>query len=216
MEITKFAGLTAQDCGCCSIDIFSRPEATMTIETEKNSISSRREQDETKLIELAQAGDQNAFSTLYDQHFTKVYTRVSYMIPAEDVEDVTQEVFIAMIQSLKSFRGESKFSTWLRVITNRQIANYYRKNKRILKESDIEKQSNRLTSKIVLSEKSLNQIYLANGMQQLPEHYQEIILLRFADGLKFKQIAKQIDKTLDATKSLYRRAIEALRVNLEE
>lgn len=188
----------------------------MNVETENPSISSPREQEDIKLIELAQAGDQNAFNTLYDQHFMKVYNRVSYMVPTEDIEDVTQEVFIAMVQSLKSFRGESKFSTWLRVITNRQIANYYRKNKRILNESDIEQQSNLLTTKTMLSEHSINQIYLANGMQKLPEHYQEIILLRFADGLKFTQIAKQIDKTLDATKSLYRRAIEALRVTLEE
>ncbi|HKJ27816.1 MAG TPA: RNA polymerase sigma factor [Anaerolineales bacterium] len=172
--------------------------------------------DEGKIISLAQSGDKNAFSILYDSYYKKVYNRVSYMIPTEDVEDVTQEVFIAMVKSLKSFRGESKFSTWLRVITNRQIANYYRKHKRILKESDIEEQSNRLTAKTKLAASSLDHIYLVRGMKELPDHYQEVILLRFADGMKFKQIAKQIDKSLDATKSLYRRAIEALRINLEE
>ena len=188
----------------------------MIIETTNTSSSSPIEQEEKKLIKLAQEGDQEAFNVLYENHFDQVYKRVSYRVPTEDVEDVTQEIFIAMVKSLKSFRGDSKFSTWLRVITNRQIANYYRKNQRILEESDIENQANYLTSKTRLSENSLNQIFITNGMQNLPEHYQEIILLRFADGLKFKQIAIAIDKSLDATKSLYRRAIEALRINLEE
>jgi RNA polymerase sigma-70 factor (ECF subfamily) len=174
------------------------------------------EQDDEKLVSLAKIGDQYAFSMLYDNHFKKVYNRVSYLIPTEDVEDVTQEIFIAMMKSLNSFRGDSKFSTWLRVITNRQIANYYRKNKQILQESDIEQQSNEMKSKKILTERSLNHIYLTKGLRELPEHYQEIILLRFADGLKFKQVADHLNKTLDATKSLYRRAIEALRVNLGE
>lgn len=172
------------------------------------------EQNDETLVSQAIAGDQHAFSELYENHFKKVYNRVAYLIPAEDVEDVTQEVFIAMIKSLKSFRGESKFSTWLRVITNRQIANYYRKNKKMLNEHDIEPKSNTLKSNTVLAQDSLNNIYLTRGLMDLPEHYREVILLRFADELKFKHIATNIGKSLDATKSLYRRAIEALRLNL--
>lgn len=188
----------------------------MNQEHNNTNITTSTEIDEEKLISQALEGDQHAFNALYEKYFRKVYNRVSYTIPAEDVEDVTQEIFIAMVQSLKSFRGDSKFSTWLRVITNRQIANYYRKHKRILNESDIDQQANQLKAQTIQAESSLNHIYLVRGMNELPEHYQEIILLRFADGLKFNQIAKQIDKTLDATKSLYRRAIEALRMTLEE
>jgi len=182
----------------------------------RTATSQTPEQDDQKLVLQAKAGDQHAFSTLYDTYFKKVYNRVAYLIPAEDIEDVTQEVFIAMVQSLKTFRGDSKFSTWLRVITNRQIANYYRKNKAILTESDIEANSDSLKSKTMLADSSLNNIYLTRGLMELPEHYREILLMRFAEEMKFKHIAHSLGKSLDATKSLYRRAIETLRLNLGE
>jgi DNA-directed RNA polymerase specialized sigma24 family protein len=51
---------------------------------------------------------------------------------------------------------------------------------------------------------------LQQGMEELPENYQEIILLRFADGLTFAEIADSRGQSLEAAKSLYRRAIQAL------
>ena len=46
---------------------------------------------------------------------------------------------------------------------------------------------------------------------KLPDHYQEIIFSRFADGLTFAEIADQRQQSLEAVKSLYRRAIQALK-----
>jgi RNA polymerase sigma-70 factor (ECF subfamily) len=166
------------------------------------------------LVKLAVEGNQEAFNHLYDRYLSQVYRRVAYLIPTEDIDDVTQEVLIAMLQSLKSFRGESKFSTWLRVITNRQIANYYRKNKRILDENPLDPENLKLKSKQTLSETELTRIYIQQGMEKIPEHYQEVILLRFAEGLKFQEIADILGKNLDATKSLFRRAISATREQL--
>ena len=56
-----------------------------------------------------------------------MYKRVRFVIPEEDVEDITQEIFIAVMKSLKSFRYEARFSTWLRTLVNRQVADYYRR-----------------------------------------------------------------------------------------
>ena len=109
-------------------------------------------QPDQKLVRLAVEGNQEAFNHLYDRYFSQVYKRVAYLIPTEDVDDVTQEVLIAMLQSLKSFRGESKFSTWLRVITNRHIANYYRKNKKMLNENPLEGETLQIKSPQTLAE----------------------------------------------------------------
>ncbi|MBN2306085.1 MAG: sigma-70 family RNA polymerase sigma factor, partial [Anaerolineae bacterium] len=49
------------------------------------------------------------------------------------------------------------------------------------------------------------------ALNDLPEHYQDVILLRFADGLTFAEIAEQRGQSLEAVKSSYRRAIQALR-----
>ena len=79
------------------------------------------------LIEQFVQGDPKAFDSLYDRYVKVVYKRVRYVVPEMDVEDVTQEVFLAMLSSLSSFRGEAQFSTWLRTLTNNKVAEYYRK-----------------------------------------------------------------------------------------
>jgi RNA polymerase sigma-70 factor (ECF subfamily) len=79
------------------------------------------------LIKQFKDGNSHAFDELYQRHLPGVYKRVRYMVPEQDVEDTTQEVFIAALKSLSSFRGEAQFGTWLRTLTNHKIAEYYRK-----------------------------------------------------------------------------------------
>ena len=172
---------------------------------------------ENTLIQLAKQGDFDAFTTLYQRYLPNVYKRVKYVIPEQDVEDVTQEVFIAVMKSLHNFRGEALFSTWLRTLTNRKIAEYYRKRNRRGEQlqaplSDVEKSSQKsLHSRNSFEER----IALRNGLNKLPEKYREIILLRFAEGMQFNEIAVILDLSLEATKSLFRRAIAALRKKLD-
>jgi RNA polymerase sigma factor (sigma-70 family) len=54
-------------------------------------------------------------------------------------------------------------------------------------------------------------ILLQRGITSLSEAYQEVLLLRFADGLPFREISEHLGKSLDATKSLFRRALAALK-----
>src|SRR5512146_773962 len=100
--MTKFNSMAERD---------SRPIATQRIDTPTDE----------ELIRCAQAGDGAAFDVLYERYLDIVYRRVRCSIPETDVEDVTQEVFIAVIRSLKEFRGDSKFRTWLYTILSRKI-----------------------------------------------------------------------------------------------
>ncbi len=183
-----------------------------------NNFTNPNEVRDEELLRLILIGDQEAFSQLYVRHLTTVYKRVAYLIPENDVEDVTQEVFIAMMRSLKTFKGDSKFSTWLRVITNRQIANYYRKNNQTLKDSQLDQDDPSLPRKSTLKTRDTQdrRIYIQQSLMGVPDHYREIILLRFVDGLKFQEIAVLQGKSLDAVKSVFRRAIEAMRKELGE
>jgi RNA polymerase sigma-70 factor (ECF subfamily) len=72
------------------------------------------------VIARAQEGDTSAFRQLFARHRGDVARIVFRMLgPSADVEDVVQEVFLNVYRSLPSFRGESKFSTWLyRLATN--------------------------------------------------------------------------------------------------
>jgi RNA polymerase sigma-70 factor (ECF subfamily) len=183
-------------------------------------ITAKSEVEDEELIRLINLGDQEAFTQLYNRHLSPVFNRVAYLIPKNDVEDVTQEIFIAMIRSLKNFRGDSKFSTWLRVITNRQISNYYRKNQQRLQDGDLDQDDSwaqqKAVSKTVRRETQDQGIFVQQCLMGIPEHYREIVLLRFVDGMKFQEIADLQGRSLDAVKSTFRRAIEALQKGLGE
>lgn len=186
-----------------------------------NTITAMHEPTDEMLVQCAQQGDGTAFNALYDRYLDVVYRRVRYSIPETDVEDVTQEVFIAVVRSLKDFRGDSKFRTWLYTLMSRKIADYYRrrdpadfqvKNSLDDDETDAIAMIPDGTSYASID----NVILIQQALQELPARYQEVILLRFADDLPFLEIATRLDQSLEATKSLFRRAIAMLQQVLEE
>jgi RNA polymerase sigma-70 factor (ECF subfamily) len=72
------------------------------------------------LIRRAQPGDPRALRELFERHRGDV-ARIAFRVvgPSADLEDVVQESFVQLYRSLPSYRGDSKFSTWLyRVVTN--------------------------------------------------------------------------------------------------
>jgi RNA polymerase sigma-70 factor (ECF subfamily) len=188
------------------------------LQTHFDILPTNNQQSDQELVTLAQQGSMAAFTTLYERHLPSVSKRVCYLIPEQDIEDVTQEVFMAVMKSLKSFRGDAQFSTWLRTLTNRNIANYYRRRERTkdhlnleLNEMNIHSIPNPMTN----AAKTIDErVVLRQGLRALPEHYREVIVLRFAEGMRFNEIAEARGQSLEATKSLFRRALSALRTQL--
>jgi RNA polymerase sigma-70 factor (ECF subfamily) len=121
------------------------------------------------------------------------------------------------MNSLANFQHRSKFSTWFRTLIRRRIADYYRSRKPVVQfslEQDNPGSDHTPLEEILVEDKdevNLDDVILVRqALLQLPEHYREIILLRFVEGLKFKEIADCQDQSLEATKSLFRRAIASL------
>ncbi len=168
------------------------------------------------LIQQFKDGNPNAFNELYQRHLASVYRRVRFVIPESDVEDVTQEVFIAALKSLGTFRGEAQFGTWLRTLTNHKVAEYYRKRNRKQEAPQVPLNEALHHTEGNTPKMLEERLALRKAINQLPEQYQEIILLRFAEGLQFNEIAELNGQNLEATKSLFRRAMSALRTHLDE
>lgn len=72
------------------------------------------------LVEQATRGDRQAFTELYRRHVDATHQRLTHLVgPDPDREDLVQQVFLEVFRSIPSFRGESRFATWLyRVIVN--------------------------------------------------------------------------------------------------
>ena len=169
------------------------------------------------LIRQFKDGNSSVFNELYRRHLPAVYRRIRFVIPEEDVEDVTQEVFLAALKSLPSFRGEAQFGTWLRTLTNHKVAEYYRNRSRKQEPpqvplSDALNHIDGNASTAVMEER----IALRKALRQIPVQYREVIVLRFAEGLQFNEIAELTGKNLEAVKSLFRRAISSFPNNLAE
>lgn len=83
------------------------------------------------LIIALQQGDNEAFKKLIDEWQDMVYNTALGIIQNEDdADEITQEVFIQVFQSIRSFKGDAKISTWLYRITISKALDYLKKQQR--------------------------------------------------------------------------------------
>lgn len=86
--------------------------------TSRGNVASVTSEDPSSLLERCRAGDRGAFRELFQRHRTDVTRLVHRMLGrTADVEDAVQEVFLQVHRSLRDFRGDAKFSTWLHRVT---------------------------------------------------------------------------------------------------
>ena len=174
---------------------------------------------DAQLVSRAQAGNREAFLTLYSRYLNRVFNRVKARVPAQDVEDVVQEIFIAALRSLRGFEQHSQFSTWLYTIVNRKIADFYRKRQRTIGDDhlvSLDEIEHTVSAWEYGREQMDEHILLKRALDQLPEHYREVIFLRLIDQYPFAEIAEKRGQSIDAVKSLYRRAIHAIYEQLND
>ena len=80
-----------------------------------------------ELVLRIQGGDTQSFDILVKSYLPRTYRKVRKLVPAEDVEDVTQDIFLNLVRSIDNFQGRSAFATWFnRIIANR-VADYHRR-----------------------------------------------------------------------------------------
>src|SRR6266496_47429 len=86
---------------------------------------------EAQAIEGFQSGDKSCFELIYCAHKRRVYSLCLRMAgDRPTAEDLTQEAFLLVFRKLKTFRGDSAFSTWLHRITVNVVLMHIRHNKR--------------------------------------------------------------------------------------
>ena len=155
---------------------------------------------------MAQAGNRAAFEQLCDRNLPLVYNRLRAQLPPDDVEDVVQEVFLAAMKGIRRYRRRSSFRTWIAGIARHKVVDFYRNRGRRPQTVALDPAHDPPDEGDSWQEQALLRVVLA----ELPVHYQEVLLLRFAEGLPFAQVAAALDISLEAAKSRYRRAIATL------
>lgn len=158
------------------------------------------------LVKRAQAGNRTAFEVLCKRALPAIYNRLRALLPPEAVEDVSQEVCIAAIRGISRYKARSSFRTWISGIARHKVADYYRQRARRPETTPLDGELNDPAEHDNWQERTMVRIALG----RLPDHYQEVLLLRFAEGLPFSEVAQALDISLEAAKSRYRRAVTAV------
>jgi RNA polymerase sigma-70 factor (ECF subfamily) len=167
------------------------------------------------LAQMARSGNKAAFDTLCDRYLPVVYNRLRVKLPSEAVEDVAQQVFVGAMKGIGRYRERSSFRTWILSIARHKIADYYRSHSRRPEVVPLDTGNDREAGGSERRDAWEEQVLVRITLERLPEHYQEVLLLRFAEGMRFQKIAHTLDISLEAAKSRYRRAVAAIAREME-
>lgn len=171
-------------------------------------------------VARASAGDSEAFSFLYERNVSRIYNYIYYRIGSDaDAEDITSRVFYRAFGHINTYVDKGvPFSAWLYRIAHNLIANWHRDTHR-RKEVPLEDQIE-LPIKADHPERAMEKTQeveqLLQGIRRLSPDRQQLLILKFVEDLSNAEIADIMGKSEGAIKSLYHRALIALRVEMEK
>jgi len=170
------------------------------------------------MIAAILAGDTQLYHELIRPCERSVYVMaLSYVKNETDAEDVTQEAFVRAFRNLASFRGESKFSTWLISIVVNEARNRLRRQSIVRMESiDVPPdQDNALSPALLLDwreipselvERAEVRALLQRAIEGLPNIYREVFLLRGMEELSVNETAQALSISIPSVKVRLHRA----------
>lgn len=175
---------------------------------------------ESRLIKKAKSGNLEAFEQLILQYEKRIYNYCYRMTNSqEDAEDLAQEIFIKVYKNLKSFKGNSKFSTWIYRIAYNTCIDKYRKKEvatvSLTLNSDEEEKEIDLPSNDPLPEERIvsREEYdvVCECISELKPEYKNAVILRDIQNYTYDEIAEILNIPLGTVKSHISRGRASLR-----
>ena len=165
--------------------------------------------------QLAATGDMDAFENVYRRHHNRVYTLCFRMVRNKtQAEDLTQEVFIQLFRKIKTFRGDSSFTTWLHRLTVNQVLMHLRKPN---VKSEQTTEDGTLPLRMVSGTENpsrmalIDRISLDRAISQLAPGYRVVFILHDVEGYEHIQISRMLGCAVGTSKSQLHKARLKLR-----
>ena len=181
------------------------------------------------LISSFKNGDENALAVLIERHQKDLFSFIFYKLMDEDLaNDIFQDTFMKIIVTLKEgrYNEEGKFILWAKRIAHNLIIDHFRLRAKHNKVSDSSYDNDEFSIFDLLAnqEENIEEQLISRQIQEdlmkmlkfLPENQQEVIKLRFFDGLSFKEIADQTDTSINTTLGRVRYALINLRKIMDQ
>ncbi|MBA2610076.1 MAG: sigma-70 family RNA polymerase sigma factor [Actinobacteria bacterium] len=162
------------------------------------------------LVELCQAGDQNAFADLYNRYYQRLLRFCTRRVgDVHEAEEITQEAFARAFSAMPRFAGERRFYPWLTVIASRLCIDSHRRVARTEPSAEIDLGGVEGGQQQILDNVDL--AYLSQAIEQLGPRHREVLDLRETRGWSYQEIADHYNVTMGTVEALLFRARKALR-----
>ncbi len=182
---------------------------------------------ESELVALLKIKDRQAFKEMVETWQNMVYnTSLGFLQNEEDAEDISQEVFIKVHQSIYSFKGQSKLSTWIYRITVSKCLDHLRKKKRKKRfafmqglysnGNDLAIEPPDFVHPGIKTENKEISVALFKAIDKLPPNQKTAFVLNKIEELSYREISGIMDSSESAVDSLLQRAKKNLQILLKD
>ena len=181
-----------------------------------NAHSRSEADDERDLVDAARNGDSRAFDLLVERHQRAIF-RLCYRLAqnAEDAADLTQEALLRAFRSIRSFRGESAFGTWLyRIALN--TCRSFRSARRAVHEELTEYSAVSAPDGTLRLEQDERARTVRDAVARLPEKQKATLVLKIYHEMTHEQIAAVLGTSVGTAKANLFHALAGLRRMLGE
>ncbi len=162
------------------------------------------------IVRAAQAGDESAFTALYRRYARVVHCILLSRLPANDVEDLVQEVFLTALNKLRSLRDPAAFPGWIAAIARNRATDHLRNR---VPEEELDDEA--VAPGTSVSERAEAARALA-AIRSLPDAYRETLTLRLVEGLTGPEIAERTGLAHGSVRVNLHRGMQMLRQALEK
>lgn len=155
---------------------------------------------DAELLAQLKVGNPQAVQKWFNLYQAKLLRLVKYRISyPQDAEEIVQETFLNCLKHLPLFRGKSSIWTWMQSVARHEIADYYRKKYakkaiRTLPLGDL-----LLQAPISDTHEISHQVRLILG--RMSHSYRELLLLKYVDKRKVKEIARDLGRSIKSVES---------------
>ena len=162
--------------------------------------------------------DPEAFAGLYDRYVDGIYRFFVFRVRnPTDAEDLTEQVFLRAWQAIETYRHQGRpFSAWLYSIARNLVIDHFRAARNNVELSEDALAPAGFAEPAVILEQTIALDRFRTALQELSADQQQVIVLRFIEGLGYEEIASAIGKSPGTIRVIQHRALAKLRQILAE
>ena len=168
-----------------------------------------------EIVRRCQAGEIEAFETLYRQHAARLYTLASRMAgSAEDGEDLLQEIFLQVYRKIGSFKGDAALGTWMYRLALNHCLDYVRSRQTKMSKLTESLDADTTFEPMARRDTPIARLDLERALERLPDGCREAFVLHDVEGFGHKEVGDLLGIAEGTSKSQVFKARARLRAML--